>query len=112
MTASDIEVHIREIYGLECSDTTISRITDKILPVVREWQSGPLEEIYAIVFMDAIHFHVRCDGRVIKKAVYIAIGIRMDGSSEHSFLADLLPYYTQCPLHCQKNHIRVYDPVG
>ncbi len=79
MTTSDIESHIQEIYGLECSDTTISRITDKILPAVREWQSRPLEEIYAVVFMDAIHFHVRCDGRVIKKAVYIAIGITMDG---------------------------------
>lgn len=79
MTTSDIESHIQEIYGLECSDTTISRITDKILPVMREWQSRPLEEIYAVVFMDAIHFHVRCDGRVIKKAVYIAIGITMDG---------------------------------
>ena len=58
MTTSDIESHIREIYGLDCSDTTISRVTDKILPVVREWQSRPLEEIYAVVFMDAIHFHV------------------------------------------------------
>ena len=45
MTTSDIEAHIRDIYGLECSDTTISRITDKILPVVREWQSRPLEEM-------------------------------------------------------------------
>ena len=75
MTTSDIEAHIRDIYGLECSDTTISRITDKILPVVREWQSRPLEEIYAVVFMDAIHFHVRSEGQIIKKAVYIAIGI-------------------------------------
>ena len=49
MTTSDIEAHIKDIYGLECSDTTISRITDKILPVVREWQSRPLEEIYAVV---------------------------------------------------------------
>ena len=48
MTTSDIEAHINDIYGLECSDTTISRITDKILPVVREWQSRPLEEIYAV----------------------------------------------------------------
>ena len=59
MTTSDIEAHIQDIYGLECSDSTISRITDKILPVVREWQSRPLEEIYAVVFMDAIHFQVR-----------------------------------------------------
>ena len=82
MTTSDIEAHIKDIYGLDCSDTTISRITDKILPVVREWQSRPLEEIYAVVFMDAIHFHVRSEGQIIKKAVYIAIGINMDGQKE------------------------------
>lgn len=82
MTTTDIESHIQEIYGLDCSDTTVSRITDKILPVVREWQSRPLEEIYAVVFMDAIHFHVRQEGRIVKKAVYIAIGIKMDGHKE------------------------------
>ena len=82
MTTSDIETHIQDIYGLECSDSTISRITDKILPVVREWQSRPLEEVYAVVFMDAIHFHVRSEGQIAKKAVYIAIGINMDGLKE------------------------------
>ena len=82
MTTSDIEAHIQDIYGLECSDSTISRITDKILPVVREWQSRPLEEIYAVVFMDAIHFHVRSEGQIVKKAVYIAIGINMNGLKE------------------------------
>ena len=79
MTTSDIETHIREIYGISVSDSTISRVTDKILPVVREWQSRPLERIYPIVFMDAIHFHVRSEGQVVKKAVYIAIGINLDG---------------------------------
>ena len=82
MTTSDIETHIQDIYGLECSDSTISRITDKILPVVREWQSRPLEEVYAVVFMDAIHFHVRSEGQIVKKAVYIALGISMDGLKE------------------------------
>jgi transposase-like protein len=82
MTTSDIESHIREIYGIDVSDSTISRITDKILPVVREWQSRPLESIYAVVFMDAIHFHVRSEGQIIKKAVYIAIGIQMDGQKD------------------------------
>jgi putative transposase len=79
MTTADIESHIREIYGLEISDSTISRVTDKILPIVKEWQSRPLENLYAVVFMDAIHFHVRSEGQIIKKAVYIAIGINMDG---------------------------------
>lgn len=79
MTTSDIEGHISDIYGIEVSDTTISRLTDKILPVVKEWQMRPLEEIYSVVFLDAIHFHVRSDGQIVKKAVYIVIGLKMDG---------------------------------
>ena len=82
MTTSDIEEHIRDIYGIEVSDTTVSRITDKILPIAREWQQHPLEAIYAVVFMDAIHYHVRSEGRIIKKAVYIAIGINLDGRKD------------------------------
>ena len=82
MTARDIDAHIREIYGLEVSDSTVSRITDKILPVVKEWQQRPLEEIYAVVFLDAIHYHVRSEGQIVKKAVYIAIGINMSGIKE------------------------------
>ena len=82
MTTSDIEEHIRDIYGIEVSDTTVSRITDKILPIAREWQQRPLEAIYAVVFLDAIHYHVRSEGRIIKKAVYIAIGINLDGRKD------------------------------
>lgn len=79
MTTADIESHIREIYGIDVSDSTISRVTDKIIPVVKEWQSRPLESLYAVVFMDAVHFHVRSEGQIVKKAVYVAIGINMDG---------------------------------
>ncbi len=82
MTTSDIEMHIHDIQGLDVSDTTISRITDKILPIVREWQNRPLESIYAVVFMDAIHYHVRSEGQIVKKAVYIAIGINLDGRKD------------------------------
>ena len=82
MTTGDIERHIRDIYGLSVSDSTVSRITDKILPAVREWQSRPLESIYAAVFMDAIHFHVRSEGQIVKKAVYITIGVQMDGGRD------------------------------
>lgn len=82
MTTADIEAHIREIYGVDVSDTTISRITDKILPMVHEWQSRPLESVYAVVFMDAIHYHVRSEGQIVKKAVYIAIGINLDGRKD------------------------------
>lgn len=82
MTTSDIETHIRDIYGLQISDTTISRITDKILPIAKEWQQRPLEPIYAVVFLDAIHYHARSEGQIVKKAVYIAIGINLDGKKD------------------------------
>lgn len=82
MTTGDIETHIRDIYGLEVSDTTVSRITDKILPIAKEWQQRPLESIYAVVFLDAIHYHVRSEGQIVKKAVYIAIGINLDGKKD------------------------------
>ena len=82
MTTGDIEAHVRDIYGVEISDTTISRITDKILPKAKEWQQRPLEAIYAVVFLDAIHYHVRSEGQIVKKAVYIAIGIDLDGRKD------------------------------
>lgn len=82
MTTGDIETHIKDIYGLEISDTTVSRITDKILPIAKEWQQRPLEAIYAVVFLDAIHYHVRSEGQIVKKAVYIAIGMTLDGKKD------------------------------
>ncbi|WP_139241311.1 IS256 family transposase [Anaerocolumna jejuensis] len=82
MTTGDIESHMQELYGIDISDSTISRITDKILPIVKEWQERPLEDIYAVVFLDAIHFHVRSEGRIVKKAVYISIGIDMSGRKD------------------------------
>lgn len=82
MTTGDIEAHIQDIYGVDVSDTTVSRITDKILPAAKEWQQRPLESIYAVVFLDAIHYHVRSEGQIVKKAVYIAIGIDLDGRKD------------------------------
>lgn len=82
MTTGDIESHMRDLYGLEISDSTISRITDKILPIAKEWQERPLEKIYAIVFMDAIYYYVRNEGHIVKRAVYIALGIDMDGRKD------------------------------
>ena len=82
MTTGDIEAHIQDIYGVDVSDTTVSRITDKILPVAKEWQQRPLEAVYEVVFLDAIHYHVRSEGHIVKKAVYIAIGIDLDGHKD------------------------------
>ena len=82
MSNRDIEDHLKNIYGIEVSATMISKITDKILPEIKEWQTRQLEEVYPIVFMDAIHYSVRQDGTVIKKAVYILIGINLRGEKE------------------------------
>lgn len=82
MTTRDISSHLHDVYGVDASAEMISHMTDRILPVAKEWQNRPLEKKYAVVFMDAVHFHVREDNRTVKKAVYVAIGIRLDGTKE------------------------------
>jgi putative transposase len=82
MSYSDIQTHLTEMYGLSVSDGTINSITDRVIPAIREWQSRPLERLYAIVWMDAIHFKIREDGRVITKAVYSVLGVNMNGDKE------------------------------
>jgi len=82
MTTTDIEKHLESIYGIEATPELISRITDKILPLVTEWQARPLEKVYSIVFMDAIHYKVRSEGRIVSKAAYTAIGVNLDGLKE------------------------------
>ena len=82
MTTRDISTHLKDIYGVDASAEMISHMTDRILPIAKEWQQRPLERKYAIVFMDAVHFHVREDNRTVKKAVYIAIGVKLNGLRE------------------------------
>ena len=79
MTTRDIQGHLEEIYGVEVSPDLISSVTDGILSEVKEWQNRPLDEVYPIVFFDAIRMKIRDEGRVINKAVYLAIGVDMDG---------------------------------
>jgi len=79
MSTRDIQSHIEEIYGIEISPMTISLITDKVLDLVVEWQNRPLEEVYPIVYFDAIHFKVRDEGKVVSKAAYTALGIDVNG---------------------------------
>jgi transposase-like protein len=79
MSTRDIEDHIKDIYGVDISANTVSKITDKIIPLITEWQSRPLERVYPIVYLDAIHFKVRKDNRIINKAAYSVLGITMDG---------------------------------
>ena len=82
MSTRDISTHLKDVYGVDASAEMITRMTDRILPIAREWQNRPLERKYAIVFMDAVHFNVREDNRTVKKAVYVAIGVKFDGSRE------------------------------
>lgn len=82
MSTRDIEDHLRDIYGVEASASLISRITDKIMPEVAEWQSRPLSEVYPVVFFDGIHFKVKKDGKVINKCVYTVLGIDIDGKKD------------------------------
>lgn len=76
---SDIRDFMEDMYGVEISPATISRVTDKVLPQIEEWRNRPLESVYPFVFMDAIHYKVREDGRVVTKAVYCVIGVNQEG---------------------------------
>jgi len=78
----DISDHLQEMYGLDVSTATISRVTDKILPLVQEWRSRPLESVYPFVWLDAIHYKVRHEGRVLNRAVYCMIGLNQEGYKE------------------------------
>ena len=82
MTLRDINAHMQEIYGFDISASQLSDITDKILPLVTEWQSRPLESIYAVAYLDAIHYKVKQDGKIISKAVYICLGIDLNGRKD------------------------------
>ena len=79
MSTRDIHDQIQELYGMELSAEMVSKITDRILPEVREWQSRPLNPVYPFVFMDCIHYKVREDGRILSRAAYIVLGITAEG---------------------------------
>lgn len=82
MSTRDIEEQMRDIYGIDVSPSLVSRVTDKIMPEVAEWQSRPLEKVYAVVFLDAIHFKVRKDNRIINKAAYSVLGVNLAGQKD------------------------------
>jgi transposase-like protein len=78
----DIRKQLERFYGVEMSETTISRVTDKVWPQVQEWRSRPLEAVYPFVWMDAIHFKVRREGRVVSMAVYCILGVDQEGKKD------------------------------
>ena len=79
---SQISEHIEEMYGLEFSKATISAVTDKVIPLLKEWQQRPLESIYPFVWLDAIHYKIKENGRYISKAVYTILGVGLNGKKE------------------------------
>ncbi len=82
MSTRDIHDQLLDLYGIELSAGMVSKITDKILPQAREWQSRPLNLVYPFVFMDCIHYKVREDGRILSHAAYIVLGVTADGYKE------------------------------
>lgn len=82
MSYSDIQGHLREMYDVEISDGTISAITDRIIPEIKEWQNRPLENVYPVIWLDAMHFKVRDNGVVKAKAIYSILGVTLDGEKE------------------------------
>ena len=79
---SQIAKHIEDIYGVEFSKAAISAVTDKIMPMLQEWKTRPLEAVYPFIFLDAIHYKVKEDGHYISKAFYTVLGVRVDGRKE------------------------------
>lgn len=82
MTVREIQAHLTEMYGTEISPTLISSVTDAVIDEVKQWQSRPLDAIYPIVYLDCIHVKVRDTGAVRAKAVYLAIGVNLQGEKE------------------------------
>jgi putative transposase len=82
MSTREIQGHLRELYGIEVSPDLVSAVTDAVLDEVAEWQNRPLEPLYPLVFLDALRVKVRDDGTVRNKAVYVALGVRTDGTKE------------------------------
>jgi putative transposase len=82
MTTREIQGHLQEIYGVEVSPALISEVTDAVMEEARQWQSRPLEPLYAIVYLDALYVKMRHEGRVENRAVYVALGVDLDGRKE------------------------------
>ena len=82
MSLRDISEHIKEMYDTEISHTLLSQITDRVIPEVKAWQNRPLEPVYCIVWLDAMHYKVRSEGKVEHKALYNIPGINSSGMKE------------------------------
>jgi putative transposase len=82
MTTRDIQGHLQEIYGVEVSPTLISNVTDAVVEEVKAWQNRPLDAVYPILYLDALHVKIREAGHVQNRAIYVAIGVNLEGNKE------------------------------
>ena len=87
MTSRQISGTIEDIYGIDVSEGFISDVTDKILPQIEEWQNRPLDDVYPVIYIDAIHYSVRNNGVIVKKAAYVILGLTTDGRKKVLSLA-------------------------
>jgi putative transposase len=81
LTTGEVQAHLAEIYGAEVSRDTISAITDRVLEGLAEWQSRPLDPVYAVLFIDVIHVKIR-DGNVANRPIYVVLGVTADGERD------------------------------
>ena len=96
LSTRDIHDQIKELYDVEISAEMVSKITDSVLPMVSEWQNRPLESTYSFIFLDAIHYKVREEKQIVNKAVYVAIGVNMDGEKDVLGLIGFQRGYSSC----------------
>ena len=82
MSYRDIRGHVEEMYGIDVSEATISSITDRLIPELKEWQQRPLNALYPFVWLDAIHYKIKEDGRYVSKAIYTILGLNIEGKKE------------------------------
>ena len=82
MSVRDIAAHIKEMYAMEISAATLSSITDKVIPLVKEWQSRPLEPVYPFVWLDCMHYKVKDEGKVVARAVYNILALNREGRKD------------------------------
>lgn len=82
MSFRDISTHLKEIYDADISHSTLSAITDRVIPAIKEWQARPLDSVYCIVWLDAMHYKVKDEGRIVPRAVYHILGINTEGRKD------------------------------
>jgi transposase-like protein len=82
MSTRDIHDQLQDIYGIDLSAEMVSKITDRIIPDIKEWQSRPLNPMYPFCFMDAIHYKIKEDGRIVNRAAYVVLGVTLDGEKD------------------------------